>query len=657
MLNLFKVGVTVALIDRVSGSLATVGSALDRAHKHTTAYQAAMQKVQTQMDRLHAVKAVGETAFRASAGAIDAMLDPAKEYTSQIVRMNMAGLEHQTIAKNVAAAWETTGSVITTTATDNLRTLSELYGVITEKGGSMTEARDLLPRFQEMKMVLMASTEMPAEEIKTDGLAYDAVKAAEMVGKTSKDDIIHMADMMEKVMIASGGKITPTDYQSFFKYARAAKLTLSEDELFNVVPELMIEMKGRSGSGGAGGPGTMYASMFSTMVQGTMSKATAGHLQELGLMNGPMMDTTTTGTVVEGMKWRDLIGSDPSKWVEEKLVPAILAKKPEIEGNEAAMALEIARIIKGPRLTTALIQELHNKESKGIIDKFHENKDRVLDHASLVEEAKGSPRVLDVAFAAQWQNLLTVLGTEIIPYFTPLIASLASGFHNLAGFLKEHKGITQLLVFMTAMGVVIGGIVAVLAPLALVAAPLLIAGATIGEIAIAAAAGAIAMGALFLSFKFWQGQLDNFGKVLDNVGKQWTTFVGFLSEGLATFIEQGAIFVAGFVSKFDPQKGAEIATGGLEVGENIRKFGVPKAPEVYGPEVPNAPWYNGQPDNPAFHSNEVKMGDVHFHKLDGESAEQMFERFKKWFMEDVLLSLSTSAAGGGVSSSPYQSGG
>lgn len=649
MLNLFRVGVTVALMDRVSGALGTIGAALDKAHHHTSSYQDGIKKLQSQMDKLGAAKMIGQEAFHASVGALDAMIDPAKEYTSQIVRMNMAGLEHETIANNIGAAWETAGKVMTTTATDNLRTLSELYGVITEKGGSMQEARELLPRFQEMKMVLMASSEHPIEDVKVEGLAYDAVKAAEMVGKTGKEDIIHMADMMEKVMIASGGKITPTDYQNFFKYARAAKMTLSEEELFTVVPELMIEMKSRGGgSGGSGGPGTMYASLFSTLVQGTMSKATSGNLRELGLLSGPELQTTTTGTVTQGTDWRALVGSDPRKWIMEKLIPAILAKKPELENDNAAMALEIARVIKGPRLTTALVGEIWNKDEKGIIEKFRENRNRVPGHDELVEQAKSSPRVLDASFAAQWTNLMTVLGEEVMPAFLPMIAELAGGFSAFGKFLKENKWAAELIVMTTATVAAVSGLVALGAMIGLALIPLAALGIGFGGFALIAATAGAAVFGLITLFKFVP-------PLLRDIQRGWNLFVTGLQSGLIALIDWGSEFIGDLVSRFDKTEGEKIKNAGHMVAYNqalkaplplfdVKPFRAP------GSEAPKYDWMQDGEIREPVNLHQANIGEIHVHQQPGESSDALVEKIMQKLNNAAEIGLLTSAKGYGTSS-------
>jgi len=663
MLNLFKVGVTVQLLDRVSGGLDSIGTALDRAQKHTGAYQDSLKGLQAHIDKLSAIKSIGEMGFHDSVGMLDAMIDPAKEYTSQIIRMNMAGLEHETIAKNIGTAWEVAGKVMTTTATDNLKTLSELYGVITEKGGTMEEARNLLPRFQEMKMVLMAGSEHPIEGLRVEGLAYDAVKAAEMVGKTGQEGIVHMADMMEKVMIASGGKITPTDYQNFFKYAGQAKMSLSENELFGVLPELMIEMKSRGGgSGGSGGPGTMYASLFSTLVQGTMSKATAGHLQELGLMSGEMLKTTTTGTVAEGLTWKDVAGTDPSKWIMQKLIPAIMAKHPDLEGNEVGMAMEIAKVMKGPRKTTALIGEIFNKETAGIIAKFRENRERVLPHDQLVEQAKTSPRVLDASFAAQWESLMTVFGNEIMPFFTPMVRELTAGLKGVAAFMRDHKWVAQMSVMGVALGGLGMGILALGATAGLTAiafAPLMAFLPEIGFAAGIAAAGVTWLGATFLYLQKATANIGNgIASGVELAKTAWTNFGQFAMETIATIIEQGGIQIAGLVSLFDQNKGAEIYAASTNMAQGLRDstmFGSPKT-GPYLSEIRDEQWQNGNgiDGQNMHHKHEVNIaaGAINVVAQAGQSAEEIAQKVIEEINKAILKGIQTSGPGIGIMSSP-----
>ena len=119
----------------------------------------------------------------------ETLVKPATEYAHQLNIMNMAGLKHAEIAEAVSAAWKNTSTVITTTATQNLRTLLDLRNVIAETNTTgltpqinMDVALRQLPIVSKIQAVMAASSEVGVRKAASDNFAFSMAKALDIRG-------------------------------------------------------------------------------------------------------------------------------------------------------------------------------------------------------------------------------------------------------------------------------------------------------------------------------------------------------------------------------------------------------------------------------------------------------------------------------------------
>src|SRR5690348_16829773 len=130
MFEAYKVGIRLSLVSNVATGLAAMSRQFAATH-------AQAQALQLQLNRLRALAMTGGaiTGFGLfGLHAMDKMLGPAEEYAHQLNVMNMAGMSHLDQVRAIGDAWKTTHTVITTTATDNLRTLLDLRNVLGDMG-------------------------------------------------------------------------------------------------------------------------------------------------------------------------------------------------------------------------------------------------------------------------------------------------------------------------------------------------------------------------------------------------------------------------------------------------------------------------------------------------------------------------------------------
>ena len=504
----YTVGITVHLVDHVTGGLGRISTALQAAGSQTTAFEKKMERLQGIMDKLQVAQNLGSTAFNMSVGAINEMIEPAKEYAQIINMMNMQGTKHQEIQENIKYAWEQTNKVTGTTVAENLKALIDLKNVFND----IHEARELAPDLMKAKMILAASVDGPVSK-NAESMVFDMAKAIDQPGHVQSPEAFrkHLFGMT-KVMQMMSGKVLPGDYLSFFKYSRQSKFDLDEKFLYGVLPELLLENKG-GGGGVAGGVGPQIAALFRFGVQGIMNKRSAQSLYDMGLVpENSILKTTTTGTTLQGgLVGAEMLQKNPFEWVQTVFRPALERSYPELidknakpgSGISDAQSLQVAQIFKGNQLATSLVIELLKKPFQ--YERFSKRIEQAPDFETSYELAQKSPQVAQQVADAAWENLKTVVGTEIIPLLVPGLQMLAGGLRTLAQFFRDHPLAAQIAAAVPMATALVGGVVALGAAIASTGIVVAMLGitASVGEIALAIAGVVGGLTALIVTLMNW----------------------------------------------------------------------------------------------------------------------------------------------------------
>lgn len=445
----YSVGIEIHLVDHVSLALHNVSRGLAMAQGNTQAFQKSLEAVHTKMMRFQAMEFTGNQMFQGAAGAINQMIEPAKEYAHQLAVMKMNAMDVVDMQGQIKAAWDTSFEV-PSTPTENLQALMDMRTIFGGDKAALEEARHLLPEFKKIETILTGAVHDPTHNA-TDitNQIFAAVKAMEMQGKIrSPEQFQHGIEEMTKVMVATGGRVLPSDYQSLFKFSRAMKLTLDDEFLYNVAPELILEMKSSGGgSSGAGGPGAMIAALGRALVQDIMADKARDKLGALGLLNeqGQFID-------------RELAARNPERAVNEIIVPAIIKQHPEIAGDEMAINLALADL-RLPGLSSSLVGELFNKNTQ--FDKMKANKEGLGSINDMYENARKSPSTAEMELNKAWTTLMTSMGEVLMP-FLPMVNKFSEALRWMAEVFRDNPWIPQMITFGIIVLAVVGAIVAVI---------------------------------------------------------------------------------------------------------------------------------------------------------------------------------------------------
>ena len=433
MFEAYKVGVKISLINEVSQGLFLISR-----HMQQTGQQAEALKRQINSIKLLGLAgaAIGGLGFM-GLGIIGKMVKPATEYAHQLAQMNIAGMKHLEIVRATQAAWDASKTVPTTTAASNLAAIRELRMVFGDTG----HAIEFMPIVQKMESVLSVMRGSGAHDE-----AYTVAKALELKGAVATPaQFTAQADAMVKAMVASGGKVGAADFLSAFKYGRTATSGWNDSFAYTILPTLIQEMKSAGGSGGSGGPGNALMSAFSAVVGGTVPQKALKVWQQLGLLDPSKVVWSKVGTS-KGLKPGAIAGSEefqanPFEWTQKFLVPALKKAGYTTEAQQRQMLQYLF-----PNRTAGFVMSQMTTQAW----KFQ--RDQALIHGASGIGAydalmKTDPNMAKLALAQQWQNLLAILGYQIMP---PLIAGmlkLTDLLRDLSLWAKEHGTLTRGLMF------------------------------------------------------------------------------------------------------------------------------------------------------------------------------------------------------------------
>lgn len=465
MFEAYKIGVRISLISNVSTGLLAMAN-------HFKLVGAQADVLQAKLSRLKVLGiagfAVGAAGF-AGLDLIGKLVEPAEDYAHQINIMNMAGLKHAEIVKNIAAAWKTTHSVITTNATENIKDLMDMRSIF----GHSSIARAELPLIEQIKSVLIASNETRVSG-QASNFAYSMTKALDMLGLAKDPSAFNAsAQMMARTIIATRGRVAPRDYQMMFKYMRQGAYNLDSDFLFKEAPELMLEYKTSSGaSGSRGGIGAMYAAAYRQIVQGMLNRQSAYGFWQLGLVpkSASVLGTTTNQTsIMGGLVGEKTFERDPVTWVKQTYLPALLKKlnlhdfSIKSRKDENVLIHATGQLFKGNQLSNSFIDLILKQLWQ--IQKFK----RLWGHTMTLPQAyhaaiTSDPRTMFTALSAQWENLKVSLGRVMIPGLLVIMRDLSRGLNDMARLFAKNswaaKGfvytLTGLFALMAAGGTAMG---------------------------------------------------------------------------------------------------------------------------------------------------------------------------------------------------------
>ncbi|MDO8052239.1 phage tail protein [Janthinobacterium sp. SUN211] len=390
-----------------------------------------------------------------AAGAVMAMpiakgLHEAKHYQLEKARVNALGLGPKTSQQAIAFAknMKTYG----TSQNENLELVRDAMSIF----GDLHHAEMVAPTLAKMKFANKAFFGAESGE-ENERIFMDLLKVIEQRGGTASSEKFHtQANMMQKVITATGGRVGPTEWLNFIKTGGIAAKIMDDKQFYYQMEPLVQEVGGHRA-------GTALMSGYSNLYQGRTTKRAVHNMEKLGLIGDHSKVTHDkvgqTSTIGPGA----LLGSDifrrsQFEWLEKVLLPQ-LAKKG----------------ITDPKKIEDIIGGLFSTRTAGnqFLDMF---KQRIQMHknAKLNEGAYDIEQIYDLGkqqaggaeleATARLANLKLTMGEKILPLYAQGLEMAISAITRLNGFMERNPTVAKVMIAGFA---VLAGLLLVLGPLML----------------------------------------------------------------------------------------------------------------------------------------------------------------------------------------------
>lgn len=336
-----------------------------------------------------------------------AFYDSAKEYQDSFMRFKALNLGQQ--VNDEANKFVRATHAFGVSQSELMKSMSESVGLF----GSFEEASKFTPALVTLGKANSAIFGGKLGEMDDEGLK-NLLKFIDRRGgfkdeKTFQSNL----DLAERLVTGSGGFLKFQDLGHFSQMGGVAFRGLSDEGLMHM-EGLMIEQGGSKAA-------TALMSMYQNLVAGRTPKKTMGMLQDLGLAQLEMQTHGAVGgkplksLVMTGIKESSLLQSDPAKWMNDVLLPALAAKGITSQDQVLKAVNDVlsnrTASNQGSIMTTQQFQLLRDfKLAKG-----------AMGASDVVNMYKDSASGAEKDFAAAWADFKKTFGETMLPAITSML--------------------------------------------------------------------------------------------------------------------------------------------------------------------------------------------------------------------------------------------
>jgi hypothetical protein len=330
-----------------------------------------------------------------------------------------------------AKASEVARTVPTSTKAENLKAINETIGAF----GSVHHAVENLEQFQKIASVVKS---IAGDKIGIDAgqMAYYMARFGEMRGTVQDPKRFRSeTDQLAQAMYFTRGNFNPTELFHFGRRAGTATLrNYSQDYTTRVLPSIITEMTGDTAG--------VQARAFKDLIQGRIrDRVQVKAWQDLGLIDPKKVRQGKGG---EPMSWQadamknwKLAFTDPDKWMDTTVIPAMRAKgfDPSDPFVLTKFFGEMARNSSSNNMMTLL----GDPQQRARIQKDRTLMNEVKPINEIYSEnLTKNPHVALEAFTAQFNNLLAVAAGPSMQKAGEGLATLSAALSNLSGMAEKH---------------------------------------------------------------------------------------------------------------------------------------------------------------------------------------------------------------------------
>ncbi|WP_432731296.1 phage tail tape measure protein [Variovorax sp. W6] len=394
--------------------------------------------------------------------AVTEPLHQVREYDTTKARIEALGLgkEDSDRAIEYAKRMKTFG----TSMNDNLGLMLDA----TTAFADVHHAEMVMPTLAKMKF---ANTAMFGEENGKDNERkfLDMLRVIELRGGlASEKTFTDQADMVQRVITATGGRVGPEEWLNFIKTGGVAAKGLNDSAMYYQLEALISEMGGNR-------VGTATMSAYQNLYQGKTTKRAAKNIEALGLIGDPSkVSHDKTGQLSflnpGALKGSELFRSNQFEWMEQVLLPALKTKGI----TEKEQVLDTIGSIFSNRTASNLFAQMYLQR-----DQIHKNAKLNAGAngiTQLDQKARGIVSGQEVEAMARFHNAMLQAGEALLPTYISLLNTAASALQGITNFARENpvlasyigKAVLWVGLLAAGFGALTLGAAALLGPFAVV---------------------------------------------------------------------------------------------------------------------------------------------------------------------------------------------
>ncbi|MDQ4687622.1 phage tail protein [Janthinobacterium lividum] len=390
-----------------------------------------------------------------AAGAVMAMpiakgLHEAKHYQLEKARVNALGLGPKTSQQAIQFAqnMKTYG----TSQNENLELVRDAMSIF----GDLHHAEMVAPTLAKMKFANKAFFGKESGE-ENERIFMDLLKVIEQRGGTASSEKFHdQANMMQKVITATGGRVGPTEWLNFIKTGGIAAKIMDDKQFYYQMEPLVQEVGGHRA-------GTALMSGYTNLYQGRTTKRAVSNMERLGLIKdrGQVKHDKVAQSATLGpgaLLGSDIFRRSQFEWLEQVLLPQLEKKG-----------------ITDPKEIEDTIGSLFSNRTAGnqFLDMFRQriqmHKNAKLnagayDIEQIYDLGKQQAGGAELEATARLANLKLTMGEKILPLYTQALEMAIAAMTRLNGFMERNPTVAKVMITAFA---VLAGLLLVLGPLML----------------------------------------------------------------------------------------------------------------------------------------------------------------------------------------------
>ncbi|MFZ6875389.1 phage tail protein [Undibacterium sp. Di27W] len=428
---------------------------LAKRHEHVSAAKAHMEKTRaTGSNMVSSGMGMTMTGAAMSVPLVKGVSE-SKHYETEVQRLKGLGMSahDSNDAVKFAAEMKTFG----TSQTENLELMRDALSVF----GDLHHAEMVTPLLAKMKF-LNATLYDEGEAGQKNEAFMDMLKVIELRGGlASKERFEHEANMVQKVIAATGGRVGSNEWLNFIKTGGLAAKALDDKAFFYQMEPLIQEMGGNR-------VGTALQSAYQNLYQGKTTNRAASELMRLGLVDKNKVIYDKVGNVNEvkekALVEGELFKANPFEWIEKVLLPKLAAhgitEKSQIEDTIGTIMTN--------RTGSGLYATVVNQMAQ--IKKNAHNNERAADIDTGLGLAIDSAKGREIAALKKLHDLQLEIGNKVLPIYASALEIVADKLQSVVNVMKEYPGVTKTAVI--GLGA-LAGLVSVLGVVAIVVGSIL----------------------------------------------------------------------------------------------------------------------------------------------------------------------------------------